>query len=83
MRNKIFLLLSLLIMASMILSACQQQPATQVAPPAAGETAAPAAAPAEAATAAPAAPAAAAPASNFKNPDTITYITGAGEPENT
>jgi peptide/nickel transport system substrate-binding protein len=83
MRNKLFVLLSLLILASMILSACQQQPATQVAPtkagaeaPAAAATEAPAAAPA---TAAPAAPAAA--ASNFKNPDTITFITGAGEPE--
>jgi peptide/nickel transport system substrate-binding protein len=79
MRNKLFILMSLLIMASMILSACQQQPAAPAAEapaPEAPAAEAPAAeAPAAEAPAAPAAP------SNFKNPDTITFITGAGEPE--
>lgn len=76
MRNKLFILMSLLIMASMILSACQPQPAAPAA-----EAPAPEAPAAEAPAAeAPAAEAPAAP-SNFKNPDTITFITGAGEPE--
>ncbi|GAP22382.1 ABC transporter substrate-binding protein [Leptolinea tardivitalis] len=78
MRNKLFVLMSLLVMASMLLTACGQQPATQAAPTAAASTAA-----SESAAEPTKAPEAAAPVSavEFKNPDTITYITGAGEPE--
>lgn len=84
MRTKLFVLVSLLVLASMLLGACQPaapQPAADTTQSTAPE--APTAAAPEAPTA-PAAPAAAAPAASsvpFKNPDTITFITGAGEPE--
>jgi peptide/nickel transport system substrate-binding protein len=80
MRTKLFVLVSVLMVASMLLGACQ--PAAPAAPAAQAPVDT-----TEAATEAPAAetPAEAAPAEAssvpFKNPDTITFITGAGEPE--
>ncbi len=55
MRNRFVLLTSILVVASVLLGACQPGAATQVAPAAKGPA--------------------------FKNPDTITFVTGAGEPE--
>src|SRR5512133_398293 len=60
MRNRFILLMSLVMIASMLLGACQPQ-----SQPAAAGTPVPAAA----------------KGPEFKNPDTITFITGAGEPE--
>lgn len=62
MRNRFILLTSLVMIASMLLGACQPQPAAGTTPEAP-------------------APAAAAKGPEFKNPDTITFVTGAGEPE--
>ena len=82
MRSRLFLLISILMMASMLLSACQPAPAPEKIietvivegkPVEVVVTATPA--PEEGATAVPKV------SPTFKNPDTFTMITGAGEPE--
>jgi peptide/nickel transport system substrate-binding protein len=76
MRNRFILLTSLVMIVSMLLGACQPAPATA---PAAEAPAAEK--PAEAPAAEKPAEAPAAKGPEFKNPDTITFVTGAGEPE--
>lgn len=81
MRTKLFVLVSVLILASMVLGACQPAPAAPAAPAPAEPNQEATEAPAAETPAEPAPAEGAASSVEFKNPDTITFITGAGEPE--